>query len=270
MSFLLVIACFGVAALAQDVSHAVCSNPGFSWTFNSLGQNPCQIGEALGTQCEKSFFIQPLPVGSYYSGLNPTAATSCACNTVYYTLLAACAACQSGNIYPFPIWSENCTTEYSTFPGEIPAGTAVPYYAYLPLVNGTVDGDAAMHAQGPEATGSSQPTSSGAFTAPASTPSSSAPSSKGGSADAGAIAGAVKRRKADASKESEPMMDVGPWTGDTPPLFTGSIIRRLDPNDPSTYPLAGGAFQDEQGGQWNPPAYVASPPPTTYQGAPEF
>ncbi|KAF9024759.1 hypothetical protein BDZ89DRAFT_1068865 [Hymenopellis radicata] len=289
MSSLLILACCIVVAVAQNVSHAVCSNPEYSWTFNSLKQSPCQIGEALGNQClsDGSFYIQPLPTGKMYSGLGGAAAMPCACNTVYYSLLTLCAKCQGGNIAPFSAWSENCAASYSTFPGPIPAGTAVPYYAYIPLLsNGTFDVDSAVNAVGPEATGSSQPTSSSAS---ASIPTASPSSAPSTGAVVGGLAligvGAIfvfyllkKRKKTDASKESEPIMDV--WTEPSAPLFTGSSYpvfsapRVYDPNDPSTYPLSGTAFQpEEDGGQWNPPAYQphagAAPPTTMYQGAPE-
>ncbi|KAK7045953.1 hypothetical protein VNI00_006948 [Paramarasmius palmivorus] len=137
----------------QGQIHAVCSNSTFDWSFNSRGQSPCQIAEALGGVCAANFNIQPLDPGYYYSGFNPRFATECVCNTVYYTLLSVCGECQGGWADQFNLWSENCTTVYTSFPKSIPSGTAVPHYAFLPLDNNENIDLAAIRADtGPEAT----------------------------------------------------------------------------------------------------------------------
>ncbi|KAF9024758.1 hypothetical protein BDZ89DRAFT_1068863 [Hymenopellis radicata] len=300
MSSLLILACSIAVAVAQNVSRAECSNPGYSWTFNSLKQSPCQIVEALASQClsDASFYIQPLPTGKMYSGLGGALVMPCACNTVFYSLLTVCAQCQGGDIAPFSNWSKNCTVSYTNFQGQIPAGTVVPDYAYHPLLrNGRFDVNSAVNAVGQkQQEAASLHRAAIPRRIPTASPS-SAPSSGGGSGAAGAIAGAVvgglaligvgaifvfyllkKRRKTDSSKEPEPIMDV--WTEPSAPLFTGSNYppfsapRVYNPNDPSTYPFSGSAFRQEDGGQWNPPSYQshagAASPTTMYQGAPEM
>ncbi|KAL0579713.1 hypothetical protein V5O48_002277 [Marasmius crinis-equi] len=126
---------------AQAQIHATCTNSSFSWSFNSKGQSPCEVGEALGGVCRPTFAIQALPEGFYYSGVGTTSVTDCVCNTVYYTMLSVCGLCQGGSADRFDLWSKNCTTTTRNFPEPIPAGVNVPHYAYLPLdsVNQTVD-----------------------------------------------------------------------------------------------------------------------------------
>ena len=40
------------------------------------------------------FTVSPLGPGYYYSGPTAASATDCQCNTVYYSLVAACSVCQ--------------------------------------------------------------------------------------------------------------------------------------------------------------------------------
>ncbi|KAF9260357.1 hypothetical protein L218DRAFT_989630 [Marasmius fiardii PR-910] len=137
--------------------HATCTNTSFLWSFNSLFQSPCEMGEALGGVCSPgSFAIPPLPEGYYYSGVNVAGVTPCVCNTVYYTMLSLCGLCQGGDADKFNLWSANCTqTSSSTFPSPLPSGLRVPHYAYLPLdpFNQTVDLRALQADTGAERTG---------------------------------------------------------------------------------------------------------------------
>lgn len=185
---------------AQD--HATCTNTDYRWTFNTLSQSPCQMGEALGNVCtdDGDFLIQYLPSGYMYSGLGSTYATNCACNTVYYNVLSACAQCQGGSVDVWDNWSKNCTTTYSTFPNSIPDGSAIPHWAYLPLNNGTWDFASAETDNGAEATftgthsvsaSASSTRTSSAHSASGSSSGSNGGSSSGGKSHAGAIAGGV-------------------------------------------------------------------------------
>ncbi|KAK1230574.1 hypothetical protein PQX77_006311 [Marasmius sp. AFHP31] len=135
--------------------HATCTNSSFAWSFNSMRQSPCEIGESLGRVCRSAFTIQPLPEGYFYSGINAPSVTPCVCNTVYYTLLSVCGLCQGGSADRFDLWSENCTSTSTTFPPTIPAGVNVPNYAFLPLdrTNQTVDLNRLRADNGPESIG---------------------------------------------------------------------------------------------------------------------
>jgi len=109
----------------------------WDWTFNSLNQNPCIIAAYLESACNNGeASIYPLPQGWTYQGpSNPDlyGDDSCLCNTVTYSLLSACGACQGND---WVTWSEyvyNCTKTLppSTFPSPVPAGTSVPQWALL-------------------------------------------------------------------------------------------------------------------------------------------
>ncbi|KAG7085798.1 hypothetical protein E1B28_003338 [Marasmius oreades] len=139
----------------QAQIHASCTNSSFFWSYNSKGDSPCQMGEALGTVCTPSFNIPSLPDGYYYFGTGHTI-TPCVCNTVYYTMLSLCGLCQNGYTDRFDLWSSNCTRTYDTvFPSALPSGLRLPYYAYLPLdsVNKSIDVGALQANTGPERTG---------------------------------------------------------------------------------------------------------------------
>jgi len=109
---------------------------GFSEMYNSLQQDPCEIVRKLGGTCTAGYYdVPPLPPGGNYSlgSLNPN---QCTCNTVYYSLLAACSVCQGGKFISFSNSASNCGnigTYLQRYPGIIPNDTAVPHYAYLDL-----------------------------------------------------------------------------------------------------------------------------------------
>ncbi|KAK0200488.1 hypothetical protein DFS33DRAFT_161810 [Desarmillaria ectypa] len=261
---------------ARAQSEATCTDSAYAWSFNSLKQSPCDIGKALGGVCITDFTIQALPSGYHYSGVGAIYTSDCVCNTVYYSLLNVCAACQGGSVSVWNEWDVNCTTTYQTYPDNIPAGTTVPHYAYLSLLpNGTFDFLSAITDTGSEAThvASSSASSTGGSTsrlaptlgtsAPAP---SSGPSSGGSSSNTGAIVGGVvggvvglaliaglifflvrrhPRRPAPAATTGP-----GPIGGDIPPPVPSFVGQNLsgstyapatydkvyDPNDPSTFP----------------------------------
>ncbi|KAI0247545.1 hypothetical protein BJV78DRAFT_909637 [Lactifluus subvellereus] len=108
----------------------------WSWSFNSLGQNPCAVAAYLQAVCNDGVFtIPPLPPGDSYTG--PTgpgdAADLCKCNTVVYSLMSACDACQGAMWLPWETWTRNCTAvdPPTTFLRLIPTGTRVPEWAFL-------------------------------------------------------------------------------------------------------------------------------------------
>ncbi|KAF9023803.1 hypothetical protein BDZ89DRAFT_1136447 [Hymenopellis radicata] len=260
---------------AQDTSHATCTDATYAWSFNSENQSPCQIGEALGNVCtsDGSFNIQYLPAGYYYSGIGATFATTCVCNTVYYSLLNVCAACQGGGVAAWNSWSANCSTAYSTFPDPIPQDTRVPHYAYLALSsNGTFDLASAQTDSGPEATytGSTTHAPTGSNTASGSASSSTSSAGGGGgggsSSNTGAIVGGVvggiaalaiiaglifffwrrnnKRRttapqnfNGGGGPESSFLGPNATGSTYTPAMPNGGFTDKVyDPNDPSTFP----------------------------------
>ncbi|KAF9012304.1 hypothetical protein BDZ89DRAFT_1167277 [Hymenopellis radicata] len=239
--------------------------------------------------------------GFHYAGIAVTAATNCVCNHVYWSILNVCAACQGAGVSAFPSWNTNCSSPFNSYPNTIPNDTAVPHYAYLPLLsNGTFDFNAALADHGAEATAGAGPSSTSQTSSPTSsgsqstsTSTSPASSSGGGSSKAGPIAGGVvggvvglaliatgiffflKRRKRDVPLKPVKDVDdnregaVHPFSYQQP-LMTGQsgmVQRVYDPNDPSTFPSSTSPFQGSTGRYTPPPGLSAA---TTYRGAPEI
>ncbi|KAK0499279.1 hypothetical protein EDD18DRAFT_848689 [Armillaria luteobubalina] len=258
---------------ARAQSEATCTDTAYSWSFNSLNQNPCDIGRALGGVCISNFSIPALPSGYHYSGFGPGNEQDCVCNTVYYSLLNVCAACQGGSVPAWGNWDVNCTTIYQTFPANIPNDTAVPHYAYQSLLqNGTFNfagalvdtGAEATHIASTSASVTSTSTSLSASNFPSATPTLIyGSSSSGSSSNTGVIAGGVVggvvgfaiiaaliflfRRRRPAT-----IAITGPIEGDIElprsPLAGQSLTRSTyastvyskvyDPYDPTTFPSA--------------------------------
>ncbi|KAF8339242.1 hypothetical protein F5887DRAFT_475765 [Amanita rubescens] len=98
-----------------------------------MGQNPCYVANTLMEQCTgQTYNFASLPSGHAYMFTPPFSNNSCYCNTVWYSLISACAICQSGDYYGWPTYSQNCTQIYLTeYPDPIPSNTIVPRWAYL-------------------------------------------------------------------------------------------------------------------------------------------
>ncbi|KAK0479512.1 hypothetical protein IW261DRAFT_1477794 [Armillaria novae-zelandiae] len=268
---------------AQAQSEATCTDSAYSWSFNSLHQSPCDIGRALGAVCITDFSIPSLPSGYRYSGPSTENALDCVCNTVYYSVLNVCAACQRGVVSTWSDYKTNCTTTYQTFPESIPNGTAVPHYSYQSLLpNGTFDFAGAVVDTGPGATYIASSTSA-SLTSASNSHSSNSPrsdpttddvsSSTGPSSNTGVIVGGVvggvlglgiisalifflvHRRRHPAA-----VATTGPIGADMSlpmPSFAGENLTRstyastvynkvYDPNDSSTFPSADGVLYSQQ------------------------
>ncbi|KAH9483714.1 hypothetical protein JR316_0003190 [Psilocybe cubensis] len=260
---------------SQAQSTAKCL-PGFDWSFNSLGQSPCDVAAALGGVCiGTSFQLGALSPGLIYLGPTPAQANSCRCSSVYYSLLSACSVCQDANFLKWSTYKTNCTVVYSqVFAQPIPSGVNVPHYAYLDVETAdTFNPSLAQAAGGPESTSVPQSTSATSATS-GPTPTNIQPPTEnsGKKSNAGAIAGGVvgglvgiallaglvylllrrKKRQSPPSSVHEPVMaSQGPLSSQNPMSLTGSSYpstpapKVYDPNDPSTFPSdlpQGGAF----------------------------
>ncbi|KAF8798152.1 hypothetical protein BYT27DRAFT_7227800 [Phlegmacium glaucopus] len=113
-------------------SNASCL-PFYNWTFNSMKQSPCQVASSLLAVCNNGPFpVSALPSTSHYAGPSLQGANPCQCNTVTYSLMSACGACQGQTYLSWSVWSANCLTVHlSSFPEPIPSGVFVPGWAYL-------------------------------------------------------------------------------------------------------------------------------------------
>ncbi|KAI0342886.1 hypothetical protein BDW22DRAFT_1357424 [Trametopsis cervina] len=111
------------------------------WTANDEGQSPCLVAAFLVGQClpdPSDAVVHPLNnlpgITNYYvppqaSALLPT---DCTCNTVLYSLIAACGACQGQGWISWTSWDENCQQSYvATYPDKIPPTVSVPRWAYI-------------------------------------------------------------------------------------------------------------------------------------------
>ncbi|KAI0259719.1 hypothetical protein BC834DRAFT_603554 [Gloeopeniophorella convolvens] len=196
LSFLLILTLFGHNVQA-GLSAPNCTVAGWEWSFNTLQQNPCVVGAYLEATCTGSFSIPQLPstTVAYLGPKGPEDASLCQCNTVVYSLLSACDACQGASWIPWSEWKLNCTqvVAATVFPNAIPSGTRVPHWAYL-NVTVTDTWNAAQASQAgdlPEAVASPESTVSSAATETPVSSSSAKPSSTGHGSNTGAIAGGV-------------------------------------------------------------------------------
>ncbi|KAK7020458.1 hypothetical protein R3P38DRAFT_1214265 [Favolaschia claudopus] len=278
------------AAVSQPDTNATCS-PSFAWAANSRGQSPCLVAAYLGSVCNNGlFFVPSLPDGSFYNGPTVAQANSCGCSSVFYSLLSACAACQSRNFQPWSSFDANCTTvDSQIFRGNIPSETAVPHWAYQNVSSGSFNTTLAqLQLNAPESTANVQPTSTNLPGGSTSTPTSKKKSNAG--AIAGGVVGGIvfvclagiatfwflrrrRRSAAPSNLAATPMAyhstgntSITPFTS-----FTASPPPKLyDPDDPSTFPSSSSGLHNPA--RVNSPAYsghTLTEPRTQYSGAPE-
>ncbi|KAF8477802.1 hypothetical protein DFH94DRAFT_846164 [Russula ochroleuca] len=141
---------FFFSSLAAAAVSAPCT-ASYAWTINSLNQSPCMVAAYMMSTCNGgSFVISPL-LDSNQSYAGPSAdghdgSDLCKCNTIAYSLLSACDACQGSG--------------WISFPNLVPPGTSVPRWAIVDvLINGTWSPSEVQSTGGPEAgPGTSIPT----------------------------------------------------------------------------------------------------------------
>ncbi|KAJ8078917.1 hypothetical protein PM082_013201 [Marasmius tenuissimus] len=280
--------------MAQQFPPAKCDPAqGFDWAFNSKNQSPCDVGAYLGGVCNGGDFTLPaLNVSQSYLGPTVATANNCRCNSVFYSLLSACAACQGRSYLKWSVYQTNCSNVYnSEFPNDIPAGTAVPGWAYIDI--SPSDGFDATRAQAsasaPESTGTpkpTQPNTPSALVSPTSQPEESSSSKSNAGAIAGGVVGGIaglaiialllfwfmRRRKARPRVVSDIDAPFDVNTGNLPtspdPTRVGSPFsantqaipkpRLYDPSDPSTFPDAMGYQSRPQTPVWRESTYPAS------------
>ncbi|KAI0694606.1 hypothetical protein BC835DRAFT_998378 [Cytidiella melzeri] len=64
-------------------------------------------------------------------GIQPELESHCVCNTVFYSLVSACAACRNSPVLRWSSWSSSCSsTTIGRFPGRIPEDTVLPSWAF--------------------------------------------------------------------------------------------------------------------------------------------
>lgn len=145
--------------------------------------------------------VSALLPNQHYIGPTAAIANQCQCSTVMYSMMGGCSACQNATIISWASWSAACTSVFvDIFPQDIPAGTAVPGWAFDNVTAiGTFDPQAALAETSlPESTAthvqSTQTSLSRSASSTASgghATSSATPAAKKSSSNAGAIAGGV-------------------------------------------------------------------------------
>jgi len=116
--------------------------------------------DICGAQASK---IPKLPSGDVYFGPPLDEADPCKCSSIYYSLLAACSACQDREWIPWSTYTNNCSQVFlTTYPNTVPNTTRVPHWAYLNVSNNdTFNVAAASSVGGPETTHPPIPSSTG-------------------------------------------------------------------------------------------------------------
>ncbi|KAH9071171.1 hypothetical protein EDB83DRAFT_320063 [Lactarius deliciosus] len=238
LSYLLLIG----SARAQ-VSAPDCTNSTFTWSYNSLQNNPCLVAAQLAAVCNNgTMIITALQPQHYYTGPSgPDNDDICKCNTVVYNLISACDACQDEPWIPYSVWSFNCTTKTTPgyFPKQIPAGTRVPHWAWARNISDNGDNwnwnisVAQLAGLEPEITGTTVAQSTSTSNHSSNT-GAIAGGVVGGIIGAALIAGvivwfSIRRRRA----RSSPYLDFQGGEKEQPPPHLPKIY---DPSDPSTYP----------------------------------
>ncbi|EMD31346.1 hypothetical protein CERSUDRAFT_119912 [Gelatoporia subvermispora B] len=126
-----------VSKTRAQTTNATCLD-GFSWMFNERNQSPCQVSAYLIAPClddPSDAFVDSLPPGFHYVTPQGASVNPCDCNTVIYSTMQACAACQSRPVQPWSTWETNCTGPgIQEYPEQFSSGTSVPAWAYLDVV----------------------------------------------------------------------------------------------------------------------------------------
>jgi len=277
-------------ASAAQSTNATCS-PSFDWSFNSLGQSPCLVAAYLGGVCDDGVFTVPALANdlSIYEGPTVAQANQCGCSSVFYSLLSACAECQSAqNVLRWSAFNKNCTEVYpQLFVGNIPSKTAVPHWAYQNVTVG--DGFnvtlAQMQLNAPESTANPKATGT---TLPSGLTGASSPKKSNAGAIAGGVVGGVvllslvcltafwflRQRRKRAAPSTLMHTPMGYHPGEITPFSSAIQTPKLyDPADPSTFPTSTSSAMYSSG-RVHSPAYTGNtvtdaPRTTQYSGAPE-
>ncbi|KAI0717153.1 hypothetical protein C8Q76DRAFT_425626 [Earliella scabrosa] len=123
----------------------------YDWMNNVKNQSPCLIASWSVVPCKENSWIIPAISSAPYTGPLPGSALfQCQCNTVHYSLVAACGACQGFHGDEGAVnWTSfrvNCppdTIQGAMYSLDVPPETAFPPWAYLDLKDDQWDETAA-------------------------------------------------------------------------------------------------------------------------------
>lgn len=131
MLYLLVVFVTLLSCNAQSSNVSCVSS--FDWMNNVDGYSPCVVAASLLQVCHPAGVTIWSPgSGSKYSGPTADLSNPCQCSRVTYSLLCACAACQSLNWTDWAAWANNCGAELTSDGfSNLPSNISVPQWAYL-------------------------------------------------------------------------------------------------------------------------------------------
>ncbi|KAH7344110.1 hypothetical protein B0J17DRAFT_625677 [Rhizoctonia solani] len=182
-NYIAALALFVAPVIAVPWTNATCSPQ--HWSGNSRGQSPCLVAAYLAAQCttDNTFGVTALEDGGPY-GFVAAAASNCLCNSVVWNLLSACAICQGEVSGSWGQWTASCPTALTNtgvYPLPLPAGVAVPSWAYYDFTtSGTFNATIASQQVGVESSAIS-----GATSTPAPAPNPTVASSEASTATEG-------------------------------------------------------------------------------------
>ncbi|KAI6128297.1 hypothetical protein EV401DRAFT_1853747 [Pisolithus croceorrhizus] len=273
--------------------------PQFNWMDNSKNQNPCLVSAYVQSVCfGGQFAVTSLGPGTEYVGPYVDEANDCECSSVTYSLVSACAYCQSYNYVSWPYWVTNCSSPYVGYSENIPSGTAIPQWAYQNVtLSGTFNVTLAqVVGDSPESTATSAQVTASSISTSTDLTASLTPTPKSNNTGAivgGAVGGVVglaaiaavatwffvrcrrqvtPARYADDGKAPAATNDM--QIGTSPFSFARSQPPLYDPSDPSTFPTSPtmqAVYSDGYQNLYTHSALNGSPGqrPMGYTGAPE-
>ncbi|KAF9454636.1 hypothetical protein P691DRAFT_316859 [Macrolepiota fuliginosa MF-IS2] len=132
---------FWIQRLFAQKSQVTCVSS-FHWAQNDKGQDPCTVAALVQASCrsDTNVTIKKLSANEIYVGPDQKNTNdTCACNSVVYSLLSACAACQDRFYIDWQSWTRYCATSYLyRIPGNISSNIVIPSWAYNVISVGTL------------------------------------------------------------------------------------------------------------------------------------
>lgn len=135
IGFLLLSAFWSTSPVQAQTTNVVCAS-NFNYLNNKEGQNPCLVAAYLQVPCSSqgtNYGVPALGPNQTYVGPSMQDVNYCACSSVVYSLVSACAQCQNHEWVSWSFWHGSCGQNQTTvaqYPLDIPLGTGVPAWAY--------------------------------------------------------------------------------------------------------------------------------------------
>ncbi|KAF7304964.1 hypothetical protein MKEN_01211100 [Mycena kentingensis (nom. inval.)] len=118
--------------VAQSSNVTTCL-PAYSWAINERKQSPCLVAAYMENVCQSGLVqVNEIPPSTHYTGPTSAEANLCRCSTPVYSLISACAGCQSRSFLSWTDWAQNCEeVQIAKFLQAVPSQVVVPPWAYI-------------------------------------------------------------------------------------------------------------------------------------------